>query len=56
MDIILSNTTDKPIYQQIIEQIEAHILSGELARRSAPVYAHACRTAEDKRYHNKTRL
>ena len=35
MDIILSNTTDKPIYQQIIEQIEAHIMSGELSEGEA---------------------
>ena len=35
MDIILSNMTDKPIYQQIIEQIKAHIMSGELSEGEA---------------------
>ena len=31
MDIILSNTSDLPIYEQIARQIKAQILSGELA-------------------------
>lgn len=30
MDIILSNTTDEPIYQQIVTQIKAHIMNGTL--------------------------
>ena len=31
MDIILSNTSEEPIYQQIISQIKAQIISGKLA-------------------------
>lgn len=31
MDIILSNSSEEPIYQQIITQIKAQIMSGELA-------------------------
>ena len=31
MEIYISNTGDKPIYLQIVEQIRARILSGELA-------------------------
>ena len=31
MDIILSNSSDKPIYEQISSQIKAQILSGTLA-------------------------
>ncbi len=30
MNIIISNTSDKPIYQQIFEQVSAQILKGEL--------------------------
>ena len=30
MDIILSNSSDEPIYQQIITQIKAHIMNGVL--------------------------
>lgn len=30
MDIILSNTSDKPIYQQLFEQISAQIVKGQL--------------------------
>lgn len=30
MDIILSNSSDKPIYEQIASQIRAHILTGTL--------------------------
>ena len=30
MDIILSNTSDEPIYQQIVNQIKAQIMSGSL--------------------------
>ena len=30
MDIILSNTSDEPIYQQIVTQIKAQIMSGSL--------------------------
>ena len=31
VDIILSNSSDKPIYEQISSQIKANIMSGELA-------------------------
>ncbi|QHW29604.1 GntR family transcriptional regulator [Paenibacillus rhizovicinus] len=30
MNVSISNTSEKPIYQQLIEQISAQILSGEL--------------------------
>ncbi len=30
MDIVIVNTSDKPIYQQIYEQISAQIIKGEL--------------------------
>ena len=30
MDIIISGTSDKPIYQQLFEQISAQIIKGEL--------------------------
>ena len=32
MDIVLSSTSDKPIYQQLFEQISAQIIKGELER------------------------
>ncbi|MBN2354404.1 MAG: GntR family transcriptional regulator [Spirochaetales bacterium] len=32
MDIVLSNTSGKPIYQQLFEQISAQIVKGELDR------------------------
>jgi GntR family transcriptional regulator len=32
MNIVVSNTSEKPIYQQIYEQISAQIIKGELAR------------------------
>lgn len=35
MDIILSNSSDEPIYQQIISQIKSAIMSGELAAGDA---------------------
>ena len=35
MNIILSNSSDEPIYQQIIAQIKEHIMSGELAAGDA---------------------
>ncbi len=35
MDIILSNSSDEPIYQQIISQIKSHIMSGKLAAGDA---------------------
>ena len=35
MDIILSNSSGEPIYQQIITQIKSHIMSGELAAGDA---------------------
>jgi GntR family transcriptional regulator len=31
MNIIISNTSEKPIYQQIFEQISSQIIKGELA-------------------------
>ena len=30
MNLIISNTSDKPIYQQLFEQISAQIIKGEL--------------------------
>lgn len=30
MNIVLSNTSDKPIYQQLFDQISAQIINGEL--------------------------
>lgn len=35
MDIILSNISDEPIYQQIISQIKSEIMSGSLAAGDA---------------------
>jgi GntR family transcriptional regulator len=32
MNIVLSSTSDKPIYQQLFDQISAQILKGELPR------------------------
>lgn len=32
MDIVISNTSDKPIYQQIFDQISSQIIKGELNR------------------------
>ncbi|MCH5280799.1 MAG: GntR family transcriptional regulator [Lachnospiraceae bacterium] len=35
MVIILNNSSDEPIYRQIVSQIKAHIMSGELAEGEA---------------------
>ncbi|MDO4589860.1 MAG: GntR family transcriptional regulator [Slackia sp.] len=35
MEIIISNTSDKPIYEQIAEQVEGAIVSGRLASGDA---------------------
>ena len=35
MDILISNTSGKPIYEQITSQIKAQILSGELGEGDA---------------------
>ncbi|MGE5494503.1 MAG: GntR family transcriptional regulator [Burkholderiales bacterium] len=32
MNIVINNTSDKPIYQQIFEQISSQIIKGELGR------------------------
>jgi GntR family transcriptional regulator len=32
MNIVINNTSDKPIYQQVFEQISSQIIKGELAR------------------------
>ena len=32
MNIIISNTSDKPIYQQMFEQISSQIIKGEMER------------------------
>jgi GntR family transcriptional regulator len=32
MNIVISNTSDKPIYQQLFEQISAQIIKGELEK------------------------
>lgn len=31
MDLILSNSSDEPIYRQIVSQIKEQIMSGELS-------------------------
>ena len=35
MDILLSNSSPKPIYEQIVEQVKALIISGELKEGDA---------------------
>ena len=35
MDIILMNSSDEPIYQQIVSQVKAQIISGELSAGDA---------------------
>ena len=35
MDIMLSNSSGEPIYQQIVTQIKSHIMSGALAAGDA---------------------
>ena len=35
MDIILTNASDEPIYQQIVSQIKSHIMSGALCAGDA---------------------
>lgn len=35
MDIIITNTSDEPIYQQIVKQIKAQIMAGTLAAGEA---------------------
>ncbi|HHV65082.1 MAG TPA: GntR family transcriptional regulator [Peptococcaceae bacterium] len=35
MDIIISNTSDEPIYQQIIDQVKKMIIAGEVAEGEA---------------------
>ena len=35
MDIILSNSSDEPIYQQIMQQIKAQIMNGQLSAGEA---------------------
>lgn len=35
MVIILSNSSDEPIYRQIVSQMKSHIMSGELAEGEA---------------------
>ena len=35
MDIILTNTSDEPIYQQIVTQIKAYIMNGTLCAGDA---------------------
>lgn len=35
MNILISNSSDKPIYEQIVSQIKAHIISGELNENDA---------------------
>ncbi len=35
MDIIISNSSDAPIYEQIVSQIKAQIMSGQLAEGDA---------------------
>jgi len=35
IDIVIRNTSDKPIYQQLFEQISAQIITGDLPRNFA---------------------
>lgn len=35
MDIIITNSSDKPIYEQIKDQIKAHIMNGDLKEGDA---------------------
>lgn len=45
MVIILSNSADEPIYQQIITQIKTAIMSGELQPGGTSFSSSACKSA-----------
>lgn len=57
MDIIIQNTSGKPIYEQITAQIKNQILSGALAGRGRPAqHAPSGKGAAHQRHHYKARL
>lgn len=39
VEIIISSNTNKPIYEQITEQIKAMVMCGELKTRPDPIHA-----------------
>lgn len=45
MNIIISNSSGKPIYEQIMTQIKQMIMSGELKAGDAPSHAPGCQGA-----------
>ena len=56
MEIIISNSSDKPIYEQITSQIKNQIITGKLRGGSAALHAAACQGAAHQRDHHQTRL
>ncbi len=57
MDIIISNSSGKPIYEQITGQIKNMIMSGELKPGDAlPSMRLLAKRAENQRDHYKTGL
>ena len=53
MEIILSSTSGRPIYEQITLQIKEMIMKGDLAfERELFFYAETCKRSACQRYHN----
>ena len=55
MDIILTNAGGQPIYDQIVSQVKAQILSGKL-KEGAALIARAGQGFAHQRHHHQARL
>ena len=53
MDIILSNSSGKPIYEQIADQVREQILSGALSAGDALLHARTGQGAADLGHHHQ---
>ena len=57
MDLIISNSSGAPIYEQICSQIKGKIISGELKEGDAlPSIRLLAEEAANKRYHDEAGL
>ena len=53
LEILISNASGLPIYEQITTQIKQKILSGELAAGEALLHPRAGEGLADQRYHDQ---
>lgn len=56
MEIIISNSSNQPIYEQIVRQVKGQIMAGDLTAGEQLLDSRACQQPARERHHHQARL